>query len=73
MAAGTTLILEFGDANDNSIFFSYSYANSETLASDVKTLMNTIIANGSIFQNVPVSIKSAKAVVTSETHFDLTY
>ena len=72
MAAGTTLVLEFADANGNSVFFSYNYANSEVLASDVKNLMNTMIANGSIFKNPPVSIKSAKAVRTSETEFDLT-
>ena len=71
MAAGTTLVLEFGDDNGNSVFFSYNYANPDALVSDIKTLMNTIIANGSIFKKNPVSIKSAKAVRTSESEFDL--
>ena len=71
MAAGTNLILEFADAASNSVFFFFPFADDEASTSSIKNAMNTIIANGSIFLNPPVSIKSAKAVITSETEFDL--
>lgn len=71
MAAGTKIVLSFYNASGATVNLSYNYGDSEALASDVKTAMNTIIANGSIFRNVPVSIKSAKAVITSESEWDL--
>lgn len=71
MAAGTKMVLSFYNASGATVNYSYNYGNSEALASDIKTAMNTMITNGSIFRNVPVSIKSAKAVITSETEFDL--
>lgn len=71
MAAGTNLILEFADANSNSVFFFFPFADEDAGTSNIKNAMNTIIANGSIFKNPPVSIKSAKTVVTYETEFDL--
>ena len=71
MAAGTKIVFSFGNASGNTINYSYNYGDASTSASDVKTAMNTMITNGVIFRNVPVSIKGAKAVVTSETEFDL--
>ena len=71
MAAGTKIVLSFGNASGNTVNYSYNYGNSEALASDVKAAMNAMITNGSIFRNVPTSIKAAKAIVTSETEFDL--
>lgn len=70
MAAGSKLILRFGTMSGEKNF-TYNYGNSEALASDIKTLMNTMIANGSIFRYVPTTIISAKVAVTSETEFDL--
>ena len=71
MATTAKLILNFADANDNDIFFVYDYAYGEVSSSTVKQAMNTIIANGSIFLSVPVSIKTAKIVASEETEFDL--
>ena len=71
MAAGTKIVFSFGNASGNTVNYSYNYGNASAPASDVKTAMQTMIANGVIFSNVPVSIKGAKAVVTSETEFDL--
>ena len=71
MATGNRLVLEFGDANDNSIFFTYNYANAATTVQDVRLAMNAFIANGSIFKYPPVSIKSAKIITTSESVFNL--
>lgn len=71
MAAGTKIVFSFGNASGNTVNYSYNYGNSEAEASDVKTAMNTMIANGEIFKNVPVSIKGAKAVVTTEKEFKI--
>lgn len=71
MAAGTKIVFIFGNADGNTLNFSYNYGDEEAEVSDIKTAMNTMITNGDIFRNVPVSIKGAKAVVTSETEFDL--
>lgn len=71
MAAGTKLVFSFGNALGNTINYSYNYGDANTATSDIKTAMNTMITNGTIFRNVPVSIKGAKAVVTTETEFDL--
>ena len=71
MAAGTKIIFSFGNAVGNTVNYSYNYGDAETTASAVKAAMNTMITNGAIFKNVPMSIKGAKAVVTTETEFDL--
>ena len=72
MSAGTKIVFEFGDASGNSLFYTYNFGDDEASISDIKNAMNSFISNGSIFQNVPVSIKSAKVVITSESDFDLT-
>lgn len=71
MSAGTKIVLSFGNASGNTVNYSYNYGNANAAVSDVKSAMNTMIANGAIFKNVPVSIKGAKAVVTTESEFDL--
>ena len=71
MSAGTKIVFSFGNASGNTVNYSYNYGNAGAPAIDVKAAMNTMIANGAIFKNVPVSIKGAKAVVTSESEFDL--
>lgn len=71
MAAGTKIVLSFGNASGNTVNYSYNYGNSEANSASIKNAMNTMIANGAIFRNVPVSIKGAKAVLTTESEFDL--
>ena len=71
MSAGTKIVFSFGNALGNTVNYSYNYGNSEATASSVRNAMNTMITNGVVFRNVPMSIKGAKAVVTSETEFDL--
>lgn len=70
MAAGTKMILRFGTLSGEKNF-TYNYGNSEALASDVKTCMQTMITNGSIFKYPPTTIISAKCQVTTESEFDL--
>ena len=71
MAAGTKIVFSFGNASGNTVNYSYNYGNASATTSSVRTAMNSMITNGVIFRNVPVSIKGAKAVVTTETEFDL--
>ena len=71
MASGTTLILEFADADDNSVFFVFPYGDDDASTSAIKNAMNTIIANSTIFINPPVRIKSAKSVISTECEWDL--
>ena len=70
MAAGSKVILRFGTSSGEKNF-TYNYGDASTSGSDVKAAMNTMIANGSIFKYVPLTIISAKVQVTSETEFDL--
>lgn len=70
MAAGVKMVLRFGTASGEKNF-TYNYGNSEASVSDVKTAMNTMIANGDIFKYPPLTIISAKSVITSEVEYDL--
>lgn len=65
------LVLEFYDSNDEAFSQTYNYASQSATTANVKALMNAIVTNGSIFDKVPESQKSAKLVVTTETEYDL--
>lgn len=71
MAEGTKLVLGFENGSGHAVSISYSYAKPSATLANVKSLMNGIIANGSIFENVPVTAKSAKTVTTTENVYDL--
>ncbi|MBR0070178.1 MAG: DUF2922 family protein [Synergistaceae bacterium] len=71
MASGTKIVFSFGNAVGNTVNYSYNYGDEEASVTSVRNAMNTMITNGAIFKNVPVSIKGAKAVVTTETEFNL--
>lgn len=71
MAAGTKLVLTFTTSAGRTTTHTYNYADPGATTSAVKTLCNTIITNGSIYENVPVAVKSAKTVTTSENEYDL--
>ena len=66
-----TLVLTFADASGNDVKINYSHADSEVEATDVRTAVQAIITNGSIFTAVPVSAKSAKMVITTENDIPL--
>ena len=70
MAAGTKLVLRFGTASGEKNFI-YNYGNAQATASSIKTLMNAMITNGSIFKYPPLTAVSAKAQITSETEWDI--
>ena len=71
MAAGTKLVLGFETSAGRSMTLTYSHAQPSAGLANVKALMNGIIANGSIFVNVPAEAKSAKEVTTTENVYDL--
>ena len=71
MAVSTKLSLTFTDGDGASINHSYNYANPEVTSASVKALMQGIVANGAIFDRVPVATKSAKIVVTEETSINI--
>lgn len=68
---GAKLALTFIGANGSNMKLNYGYINEEVEPTDVRTLAQTIITNGSIFSNPPVSSKSAKLIVTTETDIEL--
>ncbi|MBQ7215559.1 MAG: DUF2922 family protein [Synergistaceae bacterium] len=70
MASAAKLLLTFAGTNGD-VNFLYSYANPEAASAKVKALMNGLIANGSIFENPPVTAKSAKIITTTTTEYDL--
>lgn len=71
MAAGTKLVLNFLSAAGKDIKFSFNYAKDDVESSDVKALVDGIITNGIIYEEVPVSTKSAKIIITDEADIDL--
>lgn len=71
MAEGTKLVCTFETDEDKSVTMSFKYAKPNAEPTAVKTFMQAVIANNSIFENRPVVIKSAKTVTTSETVYDL--
>ena len=67
---GSRLVLTFG-TSDSTTTHSFSYANADATAANVKALANGIIANGSIYAKIPLTAKSAKIVTTTETDYNL--
>ena len=71
MASGSKLVITFLDAEGASRSFSFSYATPSAAPARIKSAAEAIVANGSIFRHVPVSVKSAKMVVTTENEIDI--
>ena len=57
---------QYGDVR-----FSYGYADPETTVASVKALVNGLIANNTLFENPPITVKNAKIVTTTEDNYDL--
>ncbi len=71
MANSTKLALSFENSSGSTVNHNYHYIDPEVESASVKALMQGIIANGAIFDNVPVAMKSAKIVKVEETLIDL--
>lgn len=65
------LVLEFYDSNRGTITMTYNHADEDVTTANVRALVNAIITNGSIFQTSPITAKSAKLVVSTESEFEL--
>lgn len=71
MPSNIKLILRFGTTSGEKNF-TYSYADDDVAANNVKTAMQTMITNGDIFKYPPLTAISAKVQVTSTTDIDIT-
>lgn len=71
--SNTKLSLTFNRADAASktmtIGFSYAKSAANLTQSDVNTLVQAIITNGSVFKKTPGSIKKAELIVTDKTDF----
>ena len=70
MAEGTRLQLTF-DTMSGSKTWSFNYAKPSASVDVIKAVGQAMVTNGSIFENVPISLRSAKTVTTSENVYDL--
>lgn len=70
MASGNVLELKFQTTYGEKTFRFTRVKNNATSA-NVKNLVNTMIANGSIYAYPPLVAISAKIIVTSENAIDL--
>ena len=72
MAIGTRLVMVFQDATNTDRTFSFGYIDPQASVANVKNVVQSIIDNGDIFANVPLTAKSAKLVTTTETDINIT-
>ena len=70
MAAGTKLQLKF-ETMAGIKTWNFAYAKSEPTDQQVRTAMQAMITNGSVFENPPIRASSAKTITTTETVFDI--
>lgn len=70
MATTARLVFEMNTAG-GSRSFGFNYANPTASSGNVRTAGQALITNGSIYQNPPLSLKSAKMVQTTTTEYDL--
>ncbi len=70
MASGTSLKLKF-DTMSGSKTWTFANAKASTTTQAVKTLGATMIANASLFEFQPVTLREARLVTTTEDAFDL--
>ena len=64
------LVLKFGTLSGEKTW-SFNNAKSDVATSSVKSFIQTMITNGSIYTYPPMTAKSAKIVTTSEDIIDL--
>ena len=67
----TKLVAQFKDGDSKTIQWSFNYTDPDVATSAVSTLMSTMITNGNIYANPPLSVVGAKLVTTTETILDL--
>ena len=71
MAVQTTLRLVFEGSNSKKITFSYPNADSDASGTQVKTLMQMMVANGDIFAEAPLTLVGAEFVEREVTPINI--
>jgi hypothetical protein len=71
MATNTTLQLTFGAGNGKTLDMSFPYVDPDVDGEDVKTLMEAIVENNTIFAEPPIAIHEAKLVGRTITEIEL--
>ena len=71
MATNRKLGITFAKANGDKFTQTYNKVDPELTGAKVRNFAQLVIACGSIFEKVPVSVKSAKITTTTETAVDL--
>ena len=67
----TNLKLVFDGTLDKKVSFNFPCADVSAAAATVKTLMQTIVANGDIYAEVPQSLLKAEFVINTVTPIDI--
>ena len=67
----TRLKLVFSGAGEKKITLSFPYARSSAAGTEVKTLMQGIVADGSIYEDVPMGIVGAEFLTSTSTPINL--
>ena len=71
MATTTKVQLNFTKENGNSMSLSFANARQDVSNANIKTLGQAIVTNGSIYENVPVALRSAQIITTETVDVDL--
>ena len=67
----TNLKLAFNGVSGNKVSFNFPFADSSASATQVKNLMQLIVANGDIYSEIPQSPSKAEFVVNTVTPIDI--
>ena len=67
----TRLRLVFSGAGEKKITLSFPYARGSATGTEVKTLMQGIVADGSIYEDVPTGIVGAEFLTSSSSPINL--
>jgi hypothetical protein len=67
----TSLNLKFNASGEKKVSMTYPYADSACGDAQVKTLMQTIVANGEIFAEPPLALAGAEFVTRTVIPVDL--
>lgn len=68
--AGTKLQLKFGTASGVKTW-TFNYAKADASTASIRTLADTMIANGSIYKNPPLTKESAELITTKVEQIEL--
>ena len=71
MATTRKITMTFRKSNGDKFNLNYNNAKETVTNAQVKSAMEGIIVNGTIFENIPAVLHSAAMTTTNKTEFDL--